>query len=148
VSGHIYAQVVLLHVPTGLETGWAPKWIWMWWHRDKYQHLPRALRASKAQSNYSSPVFKSLTLPTELSMRLYKQTFVICFLMTGYKSRESSVGIALGYGLDDRGSRVRFSAGAGNFSLHHCVQNGSGAQPASYLMGTRGSFAGSKVAGA
>jgi hypothetical protein len=28
-------------------------------------------------------------------------------------------GIALGYGLDDRGSRVRFPAGAGNFSLHH-----------------------------
>jgi hypothetical protein len=33
------------------------------------------------------------------------------------KSRDSSVGIALGYGLDDRGSRVRFPAGAGNFSL-------------------------------
>jgi hypothetical protein len=31
------------------------------------------------------------------------------------KSRDSSVGIALGYGLDDRGSRVRFPAGAGNF---------------------------------
>jgi hypothetical protein len=29
----------------------------------------------------------------------------------------------LGYGLDDRGSRVRFPAGAGNFSFHHCVQN-------------------------
>jgi hypothetical protein len=38
----------------------------------------------------------------------------------------SSVGIALGYGLDDRGSRVRFPAAAGNFSLHHRVQNGSG----------------------
>jgi hypothetical protein len=58
------------------------------------------------------------------------------------KSRDSSVGIALGYGLDDRGSRVRFPAGAGNFSLHHRVQNGSGAYPASYPMGTRGSFPG------
>jgi hypothetical protein len=38
------------------------------------------------------------------------------------------VGIALGYGLDDRGASVRFPAGAGNFSLHHRVQNGSGAQ--------------------
>jgi hypothetical protein len=46
--------------------------------------------------------------------------------------------IALGYGLDDRGSRVRFPAAAGNFSLHHRVQNGSGAHPASYPMGTRG----------
>jgi hypothetical protein len=58
------------------------------------------------------------------------------------QSRDSSVGIALGYGLDDRGSRVRFLAGAGNFSLHHRVQNGSGAHPASYPMGTRGSFPG------
>jgi hypothetical protein len=62
--------------------------------------------------------------------------------------RESSVGIALGYGLDDRGSRVRFPAGAGNFSLHHRVQTGSGAHPASYPMGARGSFLRGKAAGA
>jgi hypothetical protein len=60
----------------------------------------------------------------------------------------SSVGIALGYGLDDRGSRVRFPVGAGNFSLHHRVQNGSAAHPASYPMGNRGSFPGGKAAGA
>jgi len=41
------------------------------------------------------------------------------------------------YGLDDRGSRVRLPAGAGNFSLHHRVQNGSGVQPASCPMGAR-----------
>jgi hypothetical protein len=64
------------------------------------------------------------------------------------KSRDSPVGIALGYGLDDRGSRVRFLAGARNFSLHHRAQNGSGAHPSSYLMGTRGSFSGGKAAGA
>jgi hypothetical protein len=56
--------------------------------------------------------------------------------------------IALGYGLDDRGSKVRFLAGAGNFSLHHCVQNGSGAHPASYPMVTRALFLGGKAAGA
>jgi hypothetical protein len=39
----------------------------------------------------------------------------------------TAVSIALGYGLDDRGSRVRFPAKVGNFSLHHRVQNGSGA---------------------
>jgi hypothetical protein len=50
------------------------------------------------------------------------------------RSRDSSVGIALGYGLDDRGSRVLFPAGAGNFSLHHCVQKGSGAHTTSYPM--------------
>jgi hypothetical protein len=63
-------------------------------------------------------------------------------------SRDSSVGIALGYGLDDGGSRVRFPAGAGNFSLHHRVQNGSGAHQASYPMGTGDSFPGGKAAGA
>jgi hypothetical protein len=61
-------------------------------------------------------------------------------------SRDSSVGIGLGYGLDDRRSRVRFPAGAGNF--YHGVQNGSGAHPTSYPMGTRGSFPGGKAAGA
>jgi hypothetical protein len=65
-----------------------------------------------------------------------------------FKSRDSSVGIALGYGLDDRGSRVRFPAEAGNYTLHHRVQNVSGAHPASYPMGTRGSFPGDKAAGA
>jgi hypothetical protein len=62
------------------------------------------------------------------------------------KSRDSSV--ALSYGLDDWGSRVRFPAGAGNFSLHHRVQNGSGTHPAAYPMGTRGSFPRGKAAGA
>jgi hypothetical protein len=63
------------------------------------------------------------------------------------KSRDSSVSIVLGYGLDDPGSRVRFLVGAGNVSLHHRIQNSSGVHPASYPMGTRGSFPGGKVAG-
>jgi len=37
---------------------------------------------------------------------------------------------------------------AGNFSLHHRVQNGSGAHIASYPMGTRGSLPEDKAAGA
>jgi hypothetical protein len=68
--------------------------------------------------------------------------------MNSFVSRDSSVGIALGYGLDDRGSRVRFPTGTGNFSLHHRVQHSSGAHPASYPMGIRGSFPGGKAAGA
>jgi hypothetical protein len=64
------------------------------------------------------------------------------------KSRDSSFGIALGHGLYYRRSRVRFPAGAGNFSLHHRVHTGSGAHPASYPMGSRGSFPGGKAAGA
>jgi hypothetical protein len=74
--------------------------------------------------------------------------FNIFLPSTSRSSHDSSVGIALGYGLDDRSSRVRFPAGAGNVSLHHRVQNGSGAHPASYPMGTRGSFPGGKAAGA
>jgi hypothetical protein len=68
--------------------------------------------------------------------------FILCTL-----NQDSSVGIALGYGLDDRGSSVRFPAGAGNFSLHHRVLNGSGTHPASYSMGNRGFFLGVKQPG-
>jgi hypothetical protein len=60
------------------------------------------------------------------------------------KRRDSSVSIATGYGLDDRGSEVRFPAGAGNFSVLHHVQTGSGAHPASFPMGTGVSFLGLK----
>jgi hypothetical protein len=36
--------------------------------------------------------------------------------------------------------RVRFPAGAGNFSLHHRIQTGSGAHPTPYTIDTGGSF--------
>jgi hypothetical protein len=62
--------------------------------------------------------------------------------------RDSSVGTATGYGLDDRMTGIRFPAGDGNFSLRHRVQTGSGAHSASYSMGTGGSFPGGKAAGA
>jgi hypothetical protein len=57
-------------------------------------------------------------------------------IRTKRKRRDSSVGIATGYGLDDWGSGVRFSPGAGNLSLLHRVQTGSGVHAASYPMGT------------
>jgi hypothetical protein len=72
----------------------------------------------------------------------------VCYIVLSKdmkKSRNSSVSIVLGYGVDSWGSRVRFLVGAGNFSLH-CIQNGSEAHPASYPMGTRGSFPGGKAA--
>jgi hypothetical protein len=50
-----------------------------------------------------------------------KIRFNITIPCTRSHSRDSSVGIALVYGLDDRGSRIWFPAGAGNFSLHHRV---------------------------
>jgi len=51
----------------------------------------------------------------------------------------------LSYKLDNWGSRVLFAVGAGNFSLHHHIQNSSGAHLA-YPMGSRGTFPGGKVA--
>jgi hypothetical protein len=62
-------------------------------------------------------------------------------------SRDSSVGITTCYRLDDRGSRIRIPAEAGSFSLHRRVQNGSGAHPVPYAMGTRDSFHGIKRPG-
>jgi hypothetical protein len=59
-------------------------------------------------------------------------------------SRDSSVGIATGYGLGGPGS-IPSSTGS---SLLHGVQTESGAHSASYPMGTRGSFHGGKAGGA
>jgi hypothetical protein len=99
----------------------------------------------------------SSTMPknkgTEKIIR-YKSIFSRCFqvlklyvlLPSRRKSRDSSAGVALGYGLDDRCSRFRLPAGAGNFSLHHRVQNGFETHPSSYPMGTGGSFFGGKAA--
>jgi hypothetical protein len=51
-----------------------------------------------------------------------------------------------GAGLRIGWSEVRVPTGAGNFSLHHRVQTGSGAHPTSYPMGNRDSFPGGKAA--
>jgi hypothetical protein len=64
------------------------------------------------------------------------------FLFQGYSLiRDSSVGIATGYGPDGRGS---ISGRGKRFSLLHCVQTGSGAYPASYPMGTWGKPVGAR----
>jgi hypothetical protein len=61
-------------------------------------------------------------------------------------SRDSVVGIATGYGLDDRGVGVRVPVGSRIFFLY-VVQTGSGVHPTSYPMGTGGSFPWDKAAG-
>jgi hypothetical protein len=57
-----------------------------------------------------------------------------------WKQREpgSSGSIVSDYGLDDRAIGVRSPAGAKDFSCSFCVQTGSGAHPASCIMGTGG----------
>jgi hypothetical protein len=62
------------------------------------------------------------------------------------RSRDSIVGIATSYGLDDRGVGVRVPGQ--QFSLLHVVQTDSGVHPTSYPMGTRDSFSEGKAAGA
>jgi hypothetical protein len=62
------------------------------------------------------------------------------------QSRDSSVDISTRLRAGKLGFWVRFQVGAGNFSFHHRVQNDSGSHPASFPMGTRGSFPGSKAA--
>jgi hypothetical protein len=61
-------------------------------------------------------------------------------------SRDRAVGMT-GYGLDDGGVGVRVPV-VSRISVLHVVQNGSGVHPASYPMGTGGSFYGGKAAGA
>jgi hypothetical protein len=58
------------------------------------------------------------------------------------RSRESSVGRATGFGLD---ARILFPA-VQNISLLHGAQTESGAHPASYPMGTGGSYPRDKTA--
>jgi hypothetical protein len=47
--------------------------------------------------------------------------YICVYIHINVQSCDSSVSIALGYRLDNRGSRVQFLAGAGNFSLDHHV---------------------------
>jgi hypothetical protein len=61
--------------------------------------------------------------------------------------RDSAVGIAIGYGLDDRRFGVLFPVRARD-SLLYKAQTGSGAHQASYPMGTGGHFSGGKAVGA
>jgi hypothetical protein len=61
-------------------------------------------------------------------------------------SRGSAVGIATGYGLDERGVKVRVPVGS-ELSLLHIVQTGFEANPASYPMGTEGFSPGVKRQG-
>jgi hypothetical protein len=99
----------------------------------------------RRDGTWPTPSFQTLpnywnTQPFKIIQKAYSKLHFTKPWELLFKSGDSSVGIALDYGLDDRGSRVQLPAGAENFSIHHRVQNGSGAHPASYPMGTRVSF--------
>jgi hypothetical protein len=70
-------------------------------------------------------------------------TLLLLLLLLLLFSRDGSVGIETGYKLQGWGS----IPGRGkSFYLLHSVQTGPGAHPASYTMGTMGSFPGAKEA--
>jgi hypothetical protein len=94
-----------------------------------------ALKDQRKLNAFEHKVLRRITGPRKCKItqkwgRLHNEAFHCLYLLS--ENRDISVGIALGYGLDDRSSRVRFPAGAGNFSLHHRVQNGSGAHRAPF----------------
>jgi hypothetical protein len=82
-------------------------------------------------------------------VKLISQLHIFVYNVYGMyiESRDSTVGIATGYGLDDQGVEVRVPEGARIFTFP-CRQIGSGAHPASYPMGNGGSFPGGEAAGA
>jgi hypothetical protein len=68
--------------------------------------------------------------PGDQTSHSIKKWVTLIFTILGRKSRDSSVGVAVGYELDDRGS---IPGRARNVSLFHSVQTGSRAQLRSYL---------------
>jgi hypothetical protein len=81
----------------------------------------------------------------------YLFNILSCPLFSSYVqiivSRDSAVGIATSYWLDEQKSEFESRWGQ-EFSLLHVVQTGFGVHLTSYPMGTGGSFLGGKAAGA
>jgi hypothetical protein len=71
------------------------------------------------------------------------------FKYTDVDHKFAGAGIAQWYstGLRARWSGVQVPVGDGNLSIHHRLQTGSEARPASYPMDTRSSFPGGKAVG-
>jgi hypothetical protein len=114
-----------------------------------YQRFGRRVEIQAAQQSetlvsYHINTRHGITIQTLIGIVLHIN---ISFNYTSFIKEVHRVGIALGYRLHNRGSKLRFPAEAGNFSLHHRVQNDSGAHPASHPLGTRGSFPGGKAGG-
>jgi hypothetical protein len=124
--------------------------------------------SSYVRNKYWKPKFQYLCRDTHNKSRNVSHTFIIyvCHSHVFHVHIFSSADLTLQtdntkgsavitqsvqrlrHGLDDWGSRVRVPEEAGNFFLHHRIQNGSGAHTASYPMGTGGAFPGGKAAGA
>jgi hypothetical protein len=69
----------------------------------------------------ASSLFSVLTELPRLPFANCVKCKILYFNHISMVSESILVPYLMSYGLDDRGSRVRFPAGAGNFSLHHCT---------------------------
>jgi hypothetical protein len=78
-----------------------------------------------------------------LLQKIFQTEFLLVMLcaLRVYKPMLILYSSSVGYGLNDQGIGVCFTAGITYFSLLHSVQTGPGAHPA-YLMGAGGSFPG------
>jgi hypothetical protein len=111
------------------------------------KHILNPGRSTTASYCFTGAKIFHLPSPDATEVLTYRQNDVISKHLLSARSRDSSVGIATGYGLDDRGIGVD-SRWAQEFSILHVVQTGFATHPASYPVGTGGSFAGGKAAGA
>jgi hypothetical protein len=83
---------------------------------------------------------KNLPVADNLRRKYVKQIFTLLNLPeVSFQHVLISLSSFIGISTDFQNTYIY-----GNFSLHHSVQNGSGAHPASYPMGTRGSFPGGR----
>jgi hypothetical protein len=102
-------------------------------------HRSAGLRAGDLGSNSRRACDSSLLLNAQTGSGAHPETKAIPgFFPVGW---DSSVGIAIRYGLDGPGIESRWRR-----DFPHPVQTGPGAHPASYIMGT-GSFPGVKRPG-
>jgi hypothetical protein len=114
------------------------------------ERLTKCLIKSRTVTDRQRYLTKRLNSKVSKLCPRCSQNVTVKFTFPNRTSFSKGAGIAQWYsaGLRTGWSGVRVPVGAGNFSPHHRVQTGSGAYPASYIMGTRGSFLGSKAAGA
>jgi hypothetical protein len=83
---------------------------------------------SAGNTKHYFSLYSCSSLP--LLFRFTRRNFTLISALHAWNWRIFSYMDKFRYGMDDWGSRVRYPAGAGNFSLHHPVQNSSGAHPA------------------
>jgi hypothetical protein len=95
----------------------------------------------RLDSNRVPPYYESEAIPLEPT-RFHSLCIIITFIILAtVVSRDSSVDIVTGYGLEDG---VQLPAGARDFSVLHSIQTGSGAYPAFCSVCTGECFSGVK----